>query len=248
MPNDSMRCVIVDDEEYAIELLLEQIEKIPFLKVVKTFSNPIEALSSLTRDDHVDILFLDIDMPQLSGIDVAARIKERVGQVIFITAYPQFAIKAFEVKASDYLLKPIDGLRFIDVVNHCYEKFRAPKMFSSPVENDVLFIKPGGKGKFATVILDDIILVQAEHNHIKIVTATAAYTTLESMKNITQYLQDDSRFIRIHKTYIINNTKILSIEGNTVKLLHDYQATISPQYRADFMVFIDNRIIGGPKL
>lgn len=247
MLKESIRCVVIDDEDYAISLLLEQIKKLPYLEVLKTYSDPIVALAEIRKEDRIDILFLDIDMPELSGIDLASKIRAKVGQIIFTTAYPQYAVQAFEVKAYNYLLKPVDPVKFIEVMNDFYEEFKRLKIVPAPTQHDVLFIKPGGKGKFEGIRLDEIILIQAEHNHIKIITSSTIYTTLESMKNISEYLADDPRFIRIHKTYIINNSKILSLEGNTVKLLRNYSALISGQYREEFMAFIGSRIIKANK-
>lgn len=237
-----LKCAIIDDEEFAIKLLSEHIEIIQDLIIFKTFTNPLTALASICDADEIDILFLDIDMPNVSGIDLAAKLINKVKHVIFTTAHTEYALQAFGVNAGGYLLKPINPIRFIETVNRIIHIER--KMDTNNKKNDNLFfIKGDLKGKFIGISPDEIILFYTSDHYIKIETTSSQYKTSDTMKNIEERLKDDLRFIRVHQSNIINTEKILHVDGNTVFLTNNWKVPVSEQYKKSLMAFISQKLL-----
>ncbi|GGE51768.1 LytR/AlgR family response regulator transcription factor [Pedobacter psychrotolerans] len=227
-----LKCAIVDDESFAIELLSENIKLFLDLKLIKTFNDPIQALVNISKEDKIDILFLDIDMPELSGIELGQRLRDRVKYVIFTTAYSKYAIDAFRIKADDYLLKPIEKLRFIESMQSILAK---ECNLSSQKSRSLIFIKSNVKGKFISIKLNDITLVYVEGHKLFIVTQTQLHETSESLKNTVLKLSHDSRFLRVHNSNLINIERIVKIEGNTIEMEGNYKVPVSETYKKKLM-------------
>nr|WP_199158818.1 LytTR family DNA-binding domain-containing protein [Pedobacter sp. ASV2] len=237
-----LKCAIIDDEEFAIKLLIEHIEIIHDLIIFKTFTNPLIALANICDTDEIDILFLDIDMPSLSGIDLAAKLIHKVKHVIFTTAHTEYALQAFGVNACGYLLKPINPVRFIETVTRIINIER--KNETNRQKNDNLFfIKGDLKGKFIGISPDEIILFYTNDHHINIETTSSQYKTSDTMKNIEERLKDDERFIRVHQSNIINTEKIVHVDGNTVFLINNWKVPVSEQYKKSLMTFISQKLL-----
>ncbi|RDC56174.1 DNA-binding response regulator [Pedobacter chinensis] len=227
-----LKCAIVDDENFAIELLAEKMAILPDLQLVKTFTSPLKALAEISEADDIDILFLDIDMPELTGIDLAGKLQPRVKYIIFITAFAKYALDAFGVKAYDYLLKPIEKLRFIDTIQSIIEKEQ--KKIKSRT-TDLIFVKSNLKGKYNMVKRSEIILIYIDGHKLFLITHTEKFETTETLKNIQERLAHDSRFLRVHQANIINIEKIINIEGNTIEMINSYKVPVSERYKPELM-------------
>jgi len=223
----TLKCAIVDDENFAIELLSDHIKLFQELNVVKSFTDPAEALVKITPEDRIDILFLDIDMPGLSGLELGMRLKSRVKYIIFTTAFSKYALEAFGVRAQDYLLKPIEKIKFIESIQEILELEKR----RLPVSKDLLFVKSNLKGKFVGIKISQVILIYIEGHRLFIVEKNQKYETTESLKNIEQRLSDNLNFLRIHNSNIVNLEKIIKIEGNTIELEGKYKVPISEKYK-----------------
>lgn len=192
-----IRCIIIDDEPPAIRLLEKYVEKVPFLKCVGTSSNPLEALAIVEKED-LDLVFLDIQMPDLTGIQLSKIIKGKA-KIIFTTAYPQFAIESYELNALDYLLKPFEFERFYQAVLKVKNE---GKVKESIVANDFLFIKTDGKNNFEKVYISDICYIEGLKNYVAIHLKDKQIITYNTLKHIEAYLPTEA-FIKIHKSFII---------------------------------------------
>jgi len=234
-------CIIIDDEAFAIRLLSELISNIPYLHISKTYDDPLKALSELSLWNEVDILFLDIDMPELSGIQLASKLSNNVKNIVFTTAYPQYALEAFGVYATDYLLKPIEAVRFIESVNNIVGKY--DNALPAEQESNLVFIKGDLKGKYIRLNPDEIILIYTNEHYLQIVTHSKEYRTNETLKNIMLKLKNDTRFIRIHQSNAINIEQIILVEGNTVLLKNNWKVPISEHYKKDFMSLINKKLL-----
>ena len=237
-----IRCLIVDDEQHAIDILVHYIDQTNFLELVSSTTHPIEALEIVVTQ-KIDLVFLDIQMPELSGLDFIKAINGKA-KVILTTAYSEFAIEGFELEVVDYLLKPIRFPRFLNAVQKAV-KIIAENVNDSDTksEADYIFVKTESKGKLLKINLADIEYIEGMKNYVAIYRGgqkTMVYTNLKDLVNHLPARQ----FIRIHKSFIIPINQITGIEGNRV-LIKNVKAEIliGENYKADLMEIIKNKMI-----
>ena len=226
-----LKCVAIDDEPLALELLQEYISRFPQLKLVHTFDDAISAVE-LLRNTRVDLLFIDINMPDITGIDLVRSLQEKP-LVIFTTAHKQFAIEGFELDAVDYLLKPINFDRFTRAVNKAIDYY---KYKNTPLqeETDSLFVH--AEYKLVKIPLNDIEYIESLEDYIKIHIAGAKpVLTLLSMKKVLEKLPAD-KFQRIHRSYIVAVSRVKAIQNRKVQLSSAVELPISDSY----VQFINN--------
>lgn len=234
-----LKCYVVDDEPHAIETLVNYIEKSPDLQLVGTCQNPIQAIGEISVL-RPDITFLDIDMPELSGLQLADMIGAET-VVIFTTAFKSYALEAFEKNASDFLLKPVTFERFLKSVKKVSDLLRKISE-GHRITRDYFFINPGVKGKLIKLHFSEIIYIEGLQNYIQIFTGDNKYITYLNMKEIEAGLPA-TLFSRIHKSYIINNERIKSVEGNKVILNTTTQLPIGANFKSAFMARIGENFI-----
>ena len=227
-----MNCFIIDDEPYSIDTLSSYIAETSNLNLVGSSSSAVDGMSRILNGGGIDLVFLDVDMPTLSGIEIAKLLPQTIS-VIFCTAHARYAVKAFDVQAQDFLLKPVSFPRFLQAVN----KVIASRQVQQHIDfqADSLFINPGVKGKFVQLILHNVLYVEGLKNYVLIHTNDGKnYITYLTMNEMQRSLADKG-FLRIHKSYIINKSKIIAIEGNTVKLEHNIGLPIGTTHRDEFL-------------
>ena len=207
-----MNCVIVDDEPLAREGLADYVKEVDFLKLTGVCENPVELLSLMDKEP-VDLIFLDIQMPKMSGIDFL-KIVQNPPMAIITTAYPSYALEGFQLNVMDYLLKPITFERFFKSAGKArdYHKLLT-KSAASKAEEDYFFIKCGSK--YEKIFFDDVLYIEGLQNYVTIHTGKGKYITLLNLKHLEQNL-DSRHFIRIHKSYIIAVAHITAIRKNSV--------------------------------
>jgi len=236
-------CLIVDDEQHAIDILEHYIKQAPFLHIAATTTNPIEALQILSTQ-KIDLVFLDIQMPELSGIDLIKAINGSC-KVILTTAYSEFAIEGFDLEVIDYLLKPIRFPRFLSAVQKAVKTLNTPvaEPTKEDLEEDYIFVKTESKGKVLKINLRDIDYIEGMKNYVAIYRSGQKTLVYTSMKDIEEHLPP-RQFIRVHKSFIIAVPKIAGIEGNRI-LLNNITAEIllGDSYKAEFMEIIKHRMI-----
>lgn len=212
-----LRCVIVDDEPLASEGLMKYIEVIDYLELVTIAENPLE-LNKILENERIDLIFLDIQMPHMTGLDFL-KIKKNLPMVIITTAYPNYALEGFQFDVVDYLLKPITFNRFFKATNKAKELFwlknQKTESLTQNTEPDYLFIKC--ESKYEKILIDEILFVQALQNYVIIFTTRGKYMTLLPLKTVEEYL-DPNRFMRVHKSYLVAIAKIGSIENNDITI------------------------------
>ncbi len=217
-----MNCLALDDEPLALEIIEDFARKAPFPMHVKTFENAALALRYL-QEEPVDLLFLDIKMPDITGIQFLKSLKHPP-MVIFTTAYEEFAIDGFELDVVDYLLKPIPFERFLKAVVKAQEHLPVTQ------QNDYIFVKT--EYKIIKINLEDILYIEALKDYIKIYTHNQPVLTLKSLKAFESRLPKD-KFIRVHRSYLVAMNKINSVERNTV-MIANQPIPISEGYRDKF--------------
>lgn len=212
-----MNCVIIDDEPLAREGLSNYVREVDFLHLVDTCTNPLELIKLLDQAP-VDLIFLDIQMPKMNGLEFL-KIVQKPPMVIITTAFPSYALEGFQLNVMDYLLKPITFDRFFKAANKAKEYFQllnktaVSETHKAEREEDYFFIKCGSK--YEKIYFNDILYVQGMQNYVTIYTRKGKYMTLLYLKNLEENL-DKKAFIRVHKSYIVSIDKIEGIEGNEI--------------------------------
>ncbi|HYK57368.1 MAG TPA: LytTR family DNA-binding domain-containing protein [Flavisolibacter sp.] len=236
-----INCLIVDDEQHAIDILVHYVTQTPHLNLVGTTTNPIEALQLVTTQ-NADLVFLDIQMPELSGIDFIKAMNGRV-KVILTTAYSEFALESYELDVVDYLLKPIRLPRFLSAVQKAVNELKDKTDGKETEEEDYIFVKTESKGKLLKINHDDIDYIEGMKNYVGIFRGPQKTLVYTSMKEIEERLPQ-KQFIRVHKSFIIPIAKITGIEGNLVRLQGVSSGIlIGENYKADLMEIIRHKMI-----
>lgn len=213
-----INCVIIDDEPLARKGLKEYIADVDFLNLIGEFDNPVKVVGLLSRGE-VQLLFLDIQMPKITGLDFLKTI-QHAPPVIFTTAYPQYAIEGFELNALDYLVKPVSFERFFKAAMRAKEFYEIREVNSeeskkTAAQPDYFFIK--AENKLVKLFFNQILVAEALQNYVVIHTASKKYITYLTFKSVEEYLPSD-QFIKTHKSYIIAADKIESIDANDIKI------------------------------
>jgi DNA-binding LytR/AlgR family response regulator len=244
-----LNVLIVDDEPLALDVLETYISKMPELNLVKRCSNALEANEAL-KTHQIDLMFLDIQMPQLTGIDFVKTLVHPP-MIVFTTAYPNYAIQGFDLNAMDYLLKPISLERFMKAVNKAVEHYdlqhRDPATASAtsaaavlPPDNLRFFFVKADK-KLMKVNFDDVIFIEGLKDYVIIRLLTGRVITLQTMKSLEDRLPQN-RFRRIHRSYIVAMDKITAIEGNMIEVMEKDKPKLLPigkNYRDDLIDLIE---------
>jgi DNA-binding LytR/AlgR family response regulator len=235
-------CIIVDDEQHAIDILVHYVQQTPHLHLVASFTNPIEALELLGQQ-MIDLVFLDIQMPELSGIDFIKAIQGK-SKVILTTAYSEFALEGYELYVVDYLMKPIRLARFLAAVQKALQQINAgTQTQQSTPEDDYIFVKTESKGKLLKINLADIDFIESMKNYMIIHREGQKTLVYTSMKELEERLPK-KQFMRVHKSFIIPVSNITGIEGNLVRLKNvTAEIVIGESYKTDLMEIIRRKMI-----
>lgn len=209
-----MTCIIIDDEPLAIELLSAYVSKTDDLELLATFNNPLEALK-IIRENTIDTLFLDIQMPEITGVEFKKIINPDVN-VIFTTAYSEYALESYDLNAVDYLLKPITFQRFLQAVEKVKLKSTSKKLEAT---QDYIFVKT--EYRHQKLFYKDIFFLKGLSDYVAIQTKDGKVLTLQNMKEFEQILPK-SKFIRVHKSYIVSLEHIEFIERNRIVIQGEY--------------------------
>lgn len=204
-----MNCVIIEDEIPAQKILKNFISKIPSLKLVGTFKAAIEA-NSFLKNNTVDVIFLDINLPDISGIDFIKTIKNPPA-IIMTTAYHEYAVDSFELDTIvDYLVKPFSFDRFLKAINKAKDRFDSPKK-ATEEHGETIFLNVDKTHH--KLVLNTILFIESDRNYITVVTENQKLSYIDSLKNWTEKLPKN-QFIQVHKSYIINTKFVDKISGN----------------------------------
>lgn len=219
-----LRCVITDDEPMARKGLQGYVEKLGFLELVAVCEDAIQ-LSNVLKEQSVDLLFLDIEMPYMSGVELLSGLTDPP-KVIIVSAYEQYALKGYELDVTDYLLKPVSFERFLKAVNKVYDQVARPA--AAGAEPKFIFVKT--TQKMEKIFFRDILFVEGMENYVSIQTSSGKVVTHTSLSDFLKKLPP-YKFIQIHKSYIINQDHVSALEGNLLNI-GTYKLPISRNYKA----------------
>ncbi|MBN9349046.1 MAG: response regulator transcription factor [Chitinophagaceae bacterium] len=228
-------CIVVDDERPAIQLLEKYIGRIGELKLSGSFTNPLDAVK-FVQGQKVDVIFLDINMDELTGIEVMNILGDKT-KVIFCTAFSEFAVESYELNAVDYLMKPISFARFERAVG----RLNLKKEIIKRVPDDYIFVRADQNRRMIRVDIRDIDFIEARSNYIAIYKMSKPVLVYSSLKDIEDYLHD-SNFIRVHKSYLVPESRIQMIESNTIILKGcTKKIPVSKSYKEKLMERLEGR-------
>lgn len=243
----TLRCIAIDDEPLALTQIMGYIEKVPFLEAVKGCSNALEALEIVNRE-RIDLIFVDINMPDLNGIDFVKTLPHRP-LIIFTTAYSEYAVEGFRVEALDYLLKPFG---FNDFLRSANKALRQSELISSPQperrleivtdEDEHLYVK--ADYKMIRLDIGKIIYAESKSEYVRIyLEDEKPIMTLLSMKALEERLPMD-KFMRVHRSYLVNTTKITAVANNRIIIGKEIYIPIGNQFKEKFNNYIDKHFLG----
>ena len=210
-----IKCIIIDDEPLAISVIENHLKNFDHVEIVETFNNPLKAYRILEQE-KIDLIFLDINMPQMTGFAFIENLSNKP-LIVITTAYREYAVKSFELNILDYLVKPIPFNRFLKTINKVYQQ-----VYVSNTSTDVslqqephIFLKVNKK--LIKINLNNILYIESLKDYIKVITILGDYVVHKSLTAITEELPQ-SNFIRIHRSYTISVNKVIALEGNTVEI------------------------------
>lgn len=239
-----IRCISVDDEAYASKILADYIRKVPFLELVGTTTSPIEAINWV-QEGRVDLVFLDIQMPELTGIQFM-KICGSKCKFILTTAYPEYALEGYEHDVIDYLLKPIPFDRFLKSVHKAQAVMHPQLAATSPAVTasaasapEYMFVKGESKNKFLKIDYADILYIEGLKNYVSIYMPGQRVVTYQALRDLEEQLPQPP-FYRVHKSYIVSLDKMSMVDGNTIYIA-DKSIPVGETYRQGFFRMIRER-------
>jgi DNA-binding LytR/AlgR family response regulator len=237
-----IKCIAIDDEPLAVKKMAGYIQKIPFLELVAECRSAFEAMNILSKG-NIQLMFIDINMPEISGMEFVKSLTNKP-YIVFTTAYSEYAVEGFEVDAVDYLLKPITFSNFLKAANRVKNLIELTDSNQKEVVRataDHLFVK--SEYKVVRIELCDIKYIESQHEYIKIhLIKSKAVITKLSMKSIEEQLPPD-QFMRVHRSYIVNLSKIQVVERNRIVFDGKIYIAVSEQYKEIFQKYIDGNFV-----
>ena len=234
-------CYVIDDEPESVALMTEYIEQTPGLELIGATTNPLEALDVLTSKDAPDITFVDVDMRQLTGMELAGMVNLYTS-IVFTTAFPEYALQAFDREAFDFLLKPINYERFLKCIQKAKRKINKNQANDFGQKNGFFNVKSEVKGRIIKIMFKDVIYIEGASNYILIYTTEGKHMTYLTIKEIERYLPKDI-FVRIHRSFIINIDFVSVTERAQVKLQTGEMITMGDHYKQKFLDMMDEHLI-----
>lgn len=244
-------CVIIDDEAYAIDGLKEYIMEIPNLEIRSTFTSSIDALKALGTGDKIDLVLMDINMPELSGIELSKEIRRNIHKLVFTTAHTQYAYEAFDLDADGYLLKPYQLSKFISVIQKVLpDLFTGEKDNVSATANEEFFFvnSKEDKSKLIRINYKDIVAIESKLNYVQIRTNSKSIFTYMTLGELAKKLSSRRSFIQAQRSFILNKDHIEYIKGNSIVMLGGLSIKVGELYKKNFTDFINQVAIKSKRI
>lgn len=234
----TLNCAIIDDEPLALEMMSDYVQKTPFLTLTGAYNSAVQAIKTI-RENPVDLLFLDIQMPELSGLEFAKVLPKRT-KVVFTTAFPQYAVEGYEVEAFAYILKPISYEAFLKVAKRAYDWFSQSEKAKNYAKDRFIFVK--SDYKLVRIDLDDILFIEGLKDYVRIYTENGdKIMSLMNMKTLEDFLPKPE-FLRSHRSYIIHMNKVKCLDRFRMNIGENY-IPVSESYKDVIMAYLDNHTI-----
>jgi two-component system LytT family response regulator len=236
------KCVIVDDDQFGIDTISRYIDQMPNLSVAKTFTAPLTALIEISHADEIDFIFLDIEMPEISGLDLAKKLRDKTRFLLFTTSHTKHALAAFDLHVSQYLLKPISFPKFALTIDYLLSHEVPARQLAPAQPRRLQFIKADHKNTFHQIDTHDVHYIKAAKNYVVIYTENEYFITNSGLNHLEEALPS-ADFIRISKSYIVAKNAIKKIEGNLIRLKCGQDLQIGGTYKAIFADFLKKNMV-----
>ncbi len=239
-----INCLIIDDEQAAIDIIETYLQKIPYFNLLSTTTNPIEGLS-IVNDKNIDLIFLDIQMTDITGLEFIKAINGKC-KVIFITAYNQFAMDGFELEVIDYLLKPVPFARFLKAAQKAKDIIERSSSNNAglTIVPDFIVVQGDSKGKLIKIEINEIDYIEGMSNYVAIHCGDKKIISLMNLKDLEINLRSQ-KFIRVHKSFIVPISNIAAVDGNSLLLKRNnkIQIIIGSAYKPAFLEIMKSKMI-----
>jgi len=236
------KCIIIDDDQHAIDALGKYVELYPGLQLIGSYVDPLEALGAILKCDMVDLILLDIDMPRITGIELSKEIRHKTDKLVFTTSHTKYGYEAFKVHADDYLLKPFTLGEFMISMN----KIFADKV--DAVKIDFFFVRSKeGQGKMVNISFKDVIAVESKLNYVLIHTTAKQILTYMSLGEISKLLKSQGEFVQFHRSFIVSPSYIDSFDTKGMRMANGLELPIGEYYRKSYAEFIDKHLLRAEK-
>lgn len=230
-----IRCLVIDDEPMALEKMRTYIEKVPFLTLTALCESPFEAMPLLT-ERQVDAMFIDINMPDMNGMDFVASLPA-CPLIVFTTAYAEYAVESYQYSAVDYLLKPFDFVTFQRAANKLYRQLFPPTNVNA---NDTIYVK--ADYRYVNIRIDDIVYVKGMNEYVQLfITGSKPIMAYITMKQLKDRLP--AHFLQVHRSYIVNMHRVKEIERMRIVINEETRIPVSENFKKGFMDYMNMHLI-----
>jgi two-component system LytT family response regulator len=239
-----LKCIVIDDDIHAVSGIKTYINNITNIQLIHSYTDPIQALNEITAGDNVDIVFMDVDMPMISGIELSKAIRHKTDKLIFTTSHSKYAYEAFEMYASAYLLKPYTFARFAETINRLFPHTPSVQNVTVKQDDDYFFVRnKSEKNNLIKVRYTDIVAIESLQNYVRIFTLNETIVSYIALSEIKIILKGFPNFAQAHRSFIIAKNYIEKVEGNTLKMINDLKINIGNSYRDSIQDYIKEKTI-----
>ncbi len=237
-----LKCVIIDDEQYILNQIEELISLTPGVIHEKSFDNAYDALTYSHNQKHVDIVFLDIEMPQINGIEAAKLLRPYCDFLVFVTGHVEYGAESFEIGVDGYLLKPVSEVKFIQQVQRLLETKSNEASTKNP--DNFLLVKGGAKHKYLSIPLAKILYIKSMSNYIQVFLTDEEHISYHTLKHVEEAIRDRTEFLRINRSEIISFNHVKQVDGYQILMNNGKKFTVSRSYKNKFDEFLRSRLPG----
>ncbi|MBC6109405.1 LytR/AlgR family response regulator transcription factor [Pedobacter fastidiosus] len=239
-----LKCIVIDDDIHAINGIKSYINTLSNIQLVHAYTDPLQALTEISGGINVDIIFMDIDMPMISGIELSKAVRHKTNKLIFTTSHSKYAYEAFEMHASAYLLKPYTFARFAETINRLFPLSPNVPSINIQQEDDYFFVRnKNERNNLIKVRYADIVAVESLQNYVRIYTVDETIVTYIALSEIKVILKEYSNFAQAHRSFIIAKNYIEKVEGNMLKMINSLSVNIGNNYRDEIQTYIREKTI-----
>ncbi|WP_443938764.1 LytR/AlgR family response regulator transcription factor [Pedobacter sp. MW01-1-1] len=239
-----LNCIAIDDEVSGLEVLSDYLSSSPNFNLCQSFSDPLLALNTIQKSKGFDVIFMDIEMPKMSGIELSKMTRHKTRKLIFTTAHPQYAIDAFDIEADAFLLKPFSLAKLNYTLSKLFETSNSTNDFKSFKTEEYFYIKSKNeKFKLVKIKYDEIIAVESMQNYVSIYTTQKTIVASLNLTRVKELLQNQHSIIQIHRSFLISKKYIEEIENNIVRMKGGLKITIGENYKEVLLSYVRTRTI-----
>jgi DNA-binding LytR/AlgR family response regulator len=238
-----LNCAIVDDEQFSVDVITKYIALFPRLKLNAFYLNPVSALQEISAENNLDIIFLDVDMPHLSGIELARTLRRMTKKMIFTTAHSRYAFDDYEVEGDAFLLKPYSFAKFSSTVNRLFP-LNQPQSVAVESTNYFLVKNKNENLRMVNVAFPDVMAFESSQNYVRIyLTNNQIITAYLTIKDILDMVKTRKEFIQVHRAYVVNTNHIGYIEKEMIKMGNKISFSVGESFRSNFTAYLKDHLI-----